>query len=130
MQPQEIFDTVATHLFTQGVQAKKYNMDDVLAVCQYRGPNHTKCAVGCLLPDEFYFPDMEGETISGLFSENKWVLPDFFKPNLDLLRDLQEVHDADRNWETTERMKDKLNLVSDVYGISPVILQKLKFTNR
>lgn len=34
--------------------------------CLYRTPEGNKCAVGCLIPDEVYTPDMEGVGIDSL----------------------------------------------------------------
>ena len=54
MTQQEIFDVVLAHLRKQGEAA----VDD-LDECQYRGPDGTSCAVGCLIPDELYDPLIE-----------------------------------------------------------------------
>lgn len=54
MTHQEIFNRVATHLLRQG--AKSMDGD----ICRYRGPNGLKCAVGCLIDDAHYTPDIEG----------------------------------------------------------------------
>lgn len=59
MTEQEIFNKVYLHLKKQGCKAgtmtafKSFN-------CAYRGPNNTSCAVGCLIPDELYDPEIEG----------------------------------------------------------------------
>lgn len=59
MTEQEIFNKVYLHLKGQGCKAgtmtasKSFN-------CAYRGPNNTSCAVGCLIPDELYDPEIEG----------------------------------------------------------------------
>ena len=55
---QEIFDTVAVHLLKQGVRSVDLNN-----VCLYRGPNGLKCAVGALIPDELYAPEIEGVSV-------------------------------------------------------------------
>ena len=58
MNKQEIFDKVAEHLLTQRERAYG-TLEDV---CYYRiGKNGKtlKCAVGCLIPDEYYTPSME-----------------------------------------------------------------------
>jgi hypothetical protein len=50
---QEIFDKVSKHLLTQ----MKKSMSG--ETCLYRGPNGLKCAIGALIPDEFYDEAME-----------------------------------------------------------------------
>lgn len=56
---QDIFDTVANHLLTQGKQAKT----QISGSCVYRDEDDNKCAVGCLILDEDYDKAMEGGTI-------------------------------------------------------------------
>lgn len=55
MTPQEVFNTVATHLFEQGEMA----YDGSKESCMYRTDDGLKCAVGCLVPDETYSLGME-----------------------------------------------------------------------
>jgi hypothetical protein len=54
MAEQEIFDRVAVHLLTQ-----KVHSINGIGECCYRGNNNTRCAVGCLIDDEEYHPDMK-----------------------------------------------------------------------
>jgi hypothetical protein len=89
---QEVFDQVATHLLTQGKQALDGDR------CLYRAPDGTKCAIGCLISDEEYKPEIEGHSIRDL--------ADLFllHANLqvfDLLKALQRIHDmlAPKDWE-------------------------------
>lgn len=88
MTAQQKFDTVAKHLITQGTQAYASGEG-----CQYRGPNKTACAVGCLIPDDVYNRDMEGNTVTSVLRE----FPDLMEPiighDIQLLVDLQQVHD-------------------------------------
>lgn len=89
--PQELFDHVVTHLFTQKVQSR----DGDGPQCLYRGPSGTSCAVGCVLPDEYYDEAMDGKSDStDLYSviEN-FKLPEYIVKNQDLLVALQKFHD-------------------------------------
>lgn len=53
---QEAFDIVYKGLEAQGwKQSLKEDSDD----CCFRGRNNTKCAIGHLIPDELYEPEME-----------------------------------------------------------------------
>ena len=56
---QEIFDKVKVHLLAQGKPA----VDWVTSQCRYRAPDGLKCAVGCLITDEAYTPDIEGTVL-------------------------------------------------------------------
>jgi hypothetical protein len=99
MTEQEIFDTVATHLLTQGKRAGVYGDPDkdqnpTKFFCQYRAPDNCKCAVGCLIPDNQYIPDMEGQNCEG--SKVQYVLRVCgLKDHVLLLGSLQNIHDCD-----------------------------------
>ena len=93
MNRQEIFTQVATHLLTQKRRSVKNG------ICQYQGPKGTSCAVGCLIPDEFYDPEIEDVHI--LYLKNYITLPDFFEEEIDTLSNLQDIHDNihPRSWK-------------------------------
>lgn len=114
MTPQEIFDTVANHLRKQGRPAMSEGN------CVYRGPDGTKCAIGCLIPDELYEEDMEGRGVLALITpdeyETKFVLPDFFNDeNVRLMMDLQTVHDSWARYQTG--LEDGLRSVAKHYEL-------------
>jgi len=122
MTPQEIFDTVAKHLFTQGKQSTDY------VSCFYRGPEGTKCAVGVLIPDATYDEDMEGCSIAGLFDPlDEFSLPAWMAEHVNLLQRLQNVHDTKDHWVDDERMRWELSLAAQAYGLDDSILPGLSF---
>jgi len=88
---QDIFDTVATHLLTQG--AKALSSDE--GRCVYKAPDGLQCAVGCLIKDEHY-----SEYFEDLGADNFRVLESLELSgvgtlgNLDLLGSLQNIHDT------------------------------------
>src|ERR1700739_42157 len=55
---QQVFDKVAVHLLTQNEQS----MNPSGAFCKYRGANGLSCAVGCLVDDKHYDPQMEDKS--------------------------------------------------------------------
>ena len=62
-----ILKQVAEGLKLQGRQSKVPFYDfnpDGLGVCRYRGPEGRKCAVGQLIPDGAYSPEIEGAALS------------------------------------------------------------------
>lgn len=123
MKNQEIFDKVATHLFTQGVMSHSDAMDD----CLYRGPNGTMCAVGCLIPDDKYTYDMEHKSVFYLGK----VYPELFhKRNIPLLDALQNIHDDRVSWFSTDRMKAKLKSVAKRFRLKATVLETLSFNGR
>ena len=87
---QEIFNKVATHLLTQKV--KSFGSD---AGCLYRGPNGTSCAVGCLIKEEHYDPEIEGEAAVAIpvrLALSASGIPTTDE-TLSLLSELQLLHD-------------------------------------
>lgn len=107
MTRQEIFDTVATHLITQGRRAWTGTN------CMYLAPNGDRCAIGCLIPDDLYTPEMEGSGVDCFYDREDadGQAIDAFIGTLErlgidenddvtrnLLVGLQSVHDRDTNW--------------------------------
>ncbi len=111
---QEIFNQVCNHLLTQ--KEKAINGP----ACVYLAPDGKQCAVGCLIPKEYYDPEIEGfglcvvdQKVSvgrGLmYQENKLKMilmeslemtENDFKENITFLRELQRIHDDNHpdNW--------------------------------
>ena len=77
MNRQEVFDKIYLHLIEQG--RKSVNSD---GRCQYRYPDGDKCAIGCLIPDELYTPELEGNGVSMPIIED--VLNKITAPNIQL----------------------------------------------
>ena len=131
MTPQEIFDTVARHLFTQGERAGLQHRGEDGEVydfeCLYRAPGGKTCAVGCLIPDAAYRPSMEGSNPTALVSMFSDVLPRWMAANEDMLLDLQAVHDAWVNWKDDTAMKFALGLTADNFGLDKALLDTLSF---
>lgn len=84
--PQETFDTVARALAAQG----RPSVSAETCLCRYRGDNGTKCAVGHLIPDELYRPELEGNVASTLCIRE---ITEALGHNRVLVRELQHAHD-------------------------------------
>lgn len=65
--------------------------------CHYRTSNGMKCAVGVLIPDDLYNPNMEGYQVSTLFAEHTELhslfAPEILEEAINLLEHLQALHD-------------------------------------
>lgn len=88
---QEIFDKVATHLLTQGKRALLPSGD-----CAYRGQDGSKCAIGCLIPDDLYegtFKQYEGKVWCVIPDDELLKIGIEKDKNYRLLTQLQSVHD-------------------------------------
>ena len=60
--------------------------------CYYRGQNATMCAAGCVIPDEKYSPDLEGETVLQIYERFPGVLPTDIA--IEEMREWQRYHDT------------------------------------
>lgn len=104
-----VFEFVKQHLIHQGQKSVRHKVSSQHELyfgihnnCCYRGVENLKCAIGCLVENDFYDPNMEQKDISNDFVRVivKQSLPNW-KPNWDMLQDLQELHDEyyPEEWE-------------------------------
>lgn len=105
--PQGVLDFVCKHLLTQGKPSKSKQAGG----CAYRGDDGLMCAVGCLISDDEYEPDMEGVTINAaqVLTVFSWAEPS----TISLLESLQGVHD---NWEPA-CWREELEALAKSYGL-------------
>lgn len=86
MTNQEAFEIMCNHLRLQ----EWCRSEDVYGYCMYRGGKGRKCAVGVLISDEDYNPDMERKNVDSLFS----CFPSVDNGcSIHLLEDMQMFHD-------------------------------------
>ena len=103
-QLKEIFTRVKHHLLTQGVQSVTQSPTGVKNRCLYRGPNGTKCAIGCLISDDQYLIGLEGKPAGRraitMSIENSLEI-DIDARAIMLLARLQDLHDTTKpeSWE-------------------------------
>jgi hypothetical protein len=116
---QEIFDIVSTHLLKQNKKSGKANEGlDAYFVCLYRGPANTTCAVGCLISDKEYQPNMEYKAVHAV------EVRDVLFPSM--------IGKSSAQVERFSDQYDKLKLLNKLQGIhddTPVD-QWLKTLNR
>ncbi len=108
---QDIFDIVADHLLTQMEQS--ISDDDNYA---YRGENGLKCAIGGLIPDDYYKPEMEGKSVTEIMS-GPFV---GWRAHCSILSCLQDVHDY---WRP-EYWAVELVELAERYDIDPKIAER------
>ena len=93
----EMFDTVKTHLLKQNAKAQVPSLigGQSTLTCVYRAPNGLKCAVGAVISDDVYLPEMdEAGGVEDLVCQFP-TLFDWGGPLLGMLVELQDIHD---NW--------------------------------
>ena len=112
MNRQQIYDTAARHLLTQNKKAL-----NVAGSCRYHSDDGYKCAIGCLIPDELYRTEMEGEDIEGLLIIEPKLEPILLNDgnNLDFLEELQIIHDC----IFPEKWEKELRKFAKRYNLTP-----------
>lgn len=84
---QAVFDKVVKHLLTQNRRSKGKRG------CAYRGKGGDMCAVGCLISDKAYDPEIEGFVVHATEVLAKLAESGVPTYNRTLLTDLQDIHD-------------------------------------
>ena len=93
-----LFNKIKNHLLTQNRKSA-----DAFGGCMYRDWDGNKCAVGCLIKDEFYSENLEGEYV-----DNAYVLDtlrksgvSIAKANIEILDKCQSIHDdhSPKTWK-------------------------------
>lgn len=95
---QEAFDKVWKHLHSMPRRAAQYDVVAERMMCRFRTELGERCAVGCLIPDDQYDPAMEVGGVGTLVDEG-WLDDGMNAIAIELLMDLQDIHDEARNWD-------------------------------
>jgi hypothetical protein len=95
---QEILDFVLTHLREQQVPSVTTD-----GKCMYRGPNGTKCAVGCLIPDSSYHLMIENKGCQAPLIRNILAKIGYEPTEIYFIGTLQSIHDS---WAKSRVAKD------------------------
>lgn len=121
MTKQELFDKVAAHLLTQKKRAMGLlTPGSETLKCVYRAPDGCTCAIGSLIPDEVYIPDMEGCSACILIRKIPALEQIIGLENAGLAAQLQRVHDCTLPifW------REELNKVAAIYGLNSDVLNQ------
>lgn len=138
MNHQEIFDRVVDHLARQKAPA----IDDQ-GNCVLRGEQGRKCAVGALIPDNAYHPNMEfdsalcyassggaADTTHGWIRRNMGAMRDTASADFRLLQRLQTAHDEAAElpeYHVGGAWSEKLDACAEKYGL---IFDRIEFLKR
>ena len=103
----DVFNKVSEHLLAQNHRA--LSVADLS--CVYRSPTGLKCAVGCLIEDQFYSRGLEGLDVRHGVIENVLKLSGVpvTETVLRLLQELQQLHD----YVTPAGWPDRLEQIKD-----------------
>jgi hypothetical protein len=93
MDNQEAFSRVVDHLRQQGRPSHDSGN------CAYRSKDGLRCAVGVLITDEFYKPELEGYCAEDMADVLCVALPGV---SIGLLQALQDTHDLPEDTDTPE----------------------------
>lgn len=95
---QQAFNTVAEHLIRQN---KRSAVERDGEFCRYRHGD-MRCAIGCLIPDDEYREEYEGNNVDRLSAAGCRAIEGL---DLRLLRLLQTVHDGYPVWNWPEALR-------------------------
>jgi hypothetical protein len=111
MNDQEIYETVKQHLLTQNSKAIVFDGEN--QSCAYRTPDNKKCAVGCLIKNEFYFPLIEGKEIYNNLVKDSLILSVKYLPNMSMMNALQHLHDRHevKDWKSILDAHDSNSII-------------------
>lgn len=136
MNHQEIFDKVWDHFIVKRNPPSLAEDTEALrsgaVQCLYRGPNGERCAIGLLIPDEVYTPNMEKASIGDLIDSGTSHIPgeeraklfDLFDGvDFEFLADIQNAHDDQLRYlydpDTFHvRMAENLRFVAHRWGLT------------
>ena len=116
MDTQAVVDKILTHLWNQG----ECSRDPFDNVCAYRGRNGTKCAIGILIPDDIYSPNMEGKGFHTLCRQHNAVanLPEI-RAIMQVGEVLQILHDNLYGIpDFRKRLRDRAQAWLSDYGLT------------
>lgn len=123
MTNQEIFDKVVRHLLTQKAQSTDGSN------CLYRGEHGMSCAVGCLISDEHYTPDIESRDVSYCLVvdvlEKSGIGVRANDACLNMLHSLQSFHDS-RKYKLYRKYPHAAHLalkyIARLYKLDPSVI--------
>ncbi len=117
---QEVFNYVAAHLLTQNQRAEM-NHPDSGEVCAYRS-GQLKCAVGCLISDEDYLPEMEGRNVYHIIDDVRYkkVFQKMSGISI-LIGSLQRIHDS---YEPSQWRRELLSM-AERRGLNSTSIQNI-----
>lgn len=129
---QDIFNTVARHLLTQGKKSmlKKPHMHNPRDTtnydnCAYRGADNCMCGIGVLISNENYKPEMEGR--AGISLTMRDGMPDWFKEmDGSLVYRIQHIHDTapDDPEEFKKHILDRMTRLAVIKSFSRKVLDE------
>lgn len=89
-------------------------------MCKYRGPDGLKCAVGHMLSDEEYKPEMENVGVKSLVTLYKLD----FSYDITLLRALQSAHDCTQDETFVDDFKANLRRTPELSKLLDEVLHE------
>lgn len=125
---QQTFDIVSTHLLAQGAQSRKGHS------LAYHGEQGRRDAIGVLIPDSKYTPDLEGIPLEqrtkanqphrnilideGYLTTADWPVGGRPSRRLKLLKALQDCHDS-YSQATPDKWPDQLTKIAKDFNLEP-----------
>lgn len=108
---QGIFDRVWQHFV---VEKRPFGFNG--RACMFRTEDGFCCAVGLLIPDGRYTPDLEG--LSPMSLVHRGILPGLFDEDIVLLNSLQDAHDGAAEFPEAGSMETRLRQKAELHRLT------------
>jgi hypothetical protein len=121
---QYFFDIAIPALLKQNFKSAK-QFEGAAESCRYRSEAGLKCAIGHLISDEHYSPNLEGWAadnpviLEALAKSHPQIPPSVLEAENEFLTDLQSVHDCSEVYE----WRDKAHSFAKEYNLSTEVLK-------
>ena len=141
MNRQHVFNTVARHLLTQaemcfGQNPNPTHPEDEGICLYYSQATGHRCAIGALIPDHLYRPEMENEALIALLDDYPALTRHLElepraqyqhrtlenTPDIQFLDDLRKVHDI----STLQSWPVDLTVLAHRYGLNDDVVRELE----
>jgi hypothetical protein len=109
---QQLFDYIYTFLYNQNKKSTNEHN-----ACLYRGPDNTKCAIGCIIPDKTEIDyNYNSITLDEIIDKNMFMLPWYILRNKEFLLGIQHIHDSFQVQYTIFNFRQHLKNQFTIYG--------------
>ena len=117
MDRQRIFNDAWNGMQSQGWKQSRGRAPSSLA-CRYRGRDDRKCAIGWLIPDDKYTPDIETRTVRHGWRMIGPILREIYGPtgpnDIEFLMELQSAHDQ---FDRAAKRKRQFECLAEQYDL-------------
>ena len=122
---QDVYNRVYDYFTRKGAKLSYYRDEHDTIRCRYRAKDGSACAAGCLIPDELYNPDFEGNRAFNRYGQTGVIVdvwPDIDYEVAVFIDEIQRIHDnaadlAASDMDRLHRFLDNLEEFAEREGL-------------